>query len=78
MDRLVSEWGYDGLEIAASSVHLDLQRADQDDADVASRLEILDRYGLELFAISNHLAGQASATTRSTSATGPSFATTPG
>ncbi|MDN3310913.1 sugar phosphate isomerase/epimerase family protein [Microbacterium oryzae] len=54
-----AEWGYDGLEIAASGDHLDLQRADEDDAYVQSRLDILDRYGLKVWAISNHLAGQA-------------------
>lgn len=57
--RLAAEWGYDGLEVAASGDHLDLQRADEDDAYVASRLEVLDRHGLKIFAISNHLAGQA-------------------
>jgi len=57
--RLASSWGYDGLEIAASGDHLDLRRADEDDAYLASRLEVLDRYGLKVFAISNHLAGQA-------------------
>ncbi|HIY65496.1 MAG TPA: sugar phosphate isomerase/epimerase, partial [Candidatus Agrococcus pullicola] len=57
--RLAAEWGYDGLEIAASGDHLDLARADEDDAYLRSRLEILDRYGLRVWAISNHLAGQA-------------------
>lgn len=57
--RLAAGWGYDGLEIAASGDHLDLQRADEDPSYVASRLEILDRYGLQVHAISNHLAGQA-------------------
>ena len=57
--RLASEMGYDGLEIAASGDHLDLARADEDDSYVRSRLEILDKYGLKTFAISNHLAGQA-------------------
>ncbi len=57
--RLAASWGYDGLEIAASGDHLDLQRADEDDAYLASRLEILDRHGLRVFALSNHLGGQA-------------------
>ena len=57
--RLAAAWGYDGLEIAASGDHLDLRRADEDDAYAASRREILDRHGLQVFAISNHLAGQA-------------------
>lgn len=45
--RLAAEWGYDGLEIAASGDHLDLKRADEDPAYLQSRLEILDRYGLK-------------------------------
>lgn len=57
--RLAASWGYDGLEIAASGDHLDLERADSDPAYVASRLEILNRHGLKVHAISNHLAGQA-------------------
>ncbi|MGN7222439.1 sugar phosphate isomerase/epimerase family protein [Curtobacterium flaccumfaciens] len=56
---LAAEWGYDGLEIAASGDHLDLARADEDDAYLRSRLEVLDRHGLGVWAISNHLAGQA-------------------
>ncbi|GLY31062.1 sugar phosphate isomerase/epimerase family protein [Kineosporia sp. NBRC 101731] len=57
--RLAAGWGYDGLEIAASGDHLDLKRADEDPAYLQSRLDILDRYGLKVWAISNHLAGQA-------------------
>ncbi|WP_291054795.1 sugar phosphate isomerase/epimerase family protein [Herbiconiux sp.] len=57
--RLAAGWGYDGLEIAASGDHLDLERADQDDAYLRSRTEILDRHGLTVSAISNHLTGQA-------------------
>lgn len=57
--RLAASWGYDGLEIAASGDHLDLERADEDEAYLQSRREILDRHGLQVFAISNHLTGQA-------------------
>ena len=57
--KLAAGWGYDGLEIAASGDHLDLERADQDDAYLASGLEILERNNLRAFAISNHLTGQA-------------------
>lgn len=57
--RLAASWGYDGLEIAASGDHLDLERADEDEDYLRSRLEILDRHGLRVYAISNHLAGQA-------------------
>jgi sugar phosphate isomerase/epimerase len=57
--RLAAGWGYDGLEIAASGDHLDLQRAERDDGYLRSRMEILERHGLTAVAISNHLAGQA-------------------
>lgn len=56
--RHASEWGYDGLEIAVSGEHLDAWRWD-DDAYVEERLALLDRYGLKVWAISNHLTGQA-------------------
>jgi len=57
--RLAASWGYDGLEIACSGDHLDLARADEDPSYLQSRLDILDRHGLKVWAISNHLAGQA-------------------
>ncbi|WP_321888634.1 sugar phosphate isomerase/epimerase family protein [Paraburkholderia bannensis] len=57
--RLAAAWGYDGLEVACSGDHLDVWRAAEDSAYLASRREILDRHGLKLYAISNHLAGQA-------------------
>ena len=56
--RLAGEWGYDGLEIACWGDHLDVSR--WDDAEyVQSRLDILERNGLKVYAISNHLTGQA-------------------
>jgi sugar phosphate isomerase/epimerase len=57
--RLAAEWGYDGLEIACSGDHLDVERGAVDDDYIAGRRKILDRYGLEVFAISVHLQGQA-------------------
>jgi sugar phosphate isomerase/epimerase len=56
--RLAGEWGYDGLEIACWGDHLDVAR--HDDAEyVAGRKAILEKNGLQVFTISNHLAGQA-------------------
>jgi sugar phosphate isomerase/epimerase len=57
--RLASGWGYDGLEIACWGDHFEVDRALADEAYVDTRREILSRYGLEVFAISNHLVGQA-------------------
>jgi sugar phosphate isomerase/epimerase len=57
--RLAGEWGFDGLEIACWGDHLDPARAAEDDAYVRDRLDILERNGLEVYAIANHLTGQA-------------------
>jgi sugar phosphate isomerase/epimerase len=57
--RLASGWGYDGLEIACWGDHFEIDRALTDDAYVQGRLDILDKHGLKVWAISNHLAGQA-------------------
>lgn len=57
--KLASSWGYDGLELACSGDHLDVWRAAEDQRYLDSRREILERNNLQLFAISNHLAGQA-------------------
>ena len=51
-------WGYDGLEIAVSGEHLDAWRWDDDDY-IVDRLSVLERHGLKVWAISNHLTGQA-------------------
>ncbi|MEV7430240.1 sugar phosphate isomerase/epimerase [Nocardioides sp. NPDC092400] len=56
--RLAAGWGYDGLEIAVSGEHLDAWRWDEP-GYVEGRLEILERHGLGVWAISNHLTGQA-------------------
>lgn len=52
-------WGYDGLELACSGDHLDIWRAAEDPHYLTERRAILDRHGLQLHAISNHLTGQA-------------------
>ena len=57
--RLAGEWGYDGLEIACWGDHFDPWAAVEDDGYVAGRREILAKHGLEVYAISNHLTGQA-------------------
>ncbi|KUM33275.1 hypothetical protein AR539_15045 [Arthrobacter sp. EPSL27] len=56
--RLASGWGYDGLEIAVSGDHLDAWRWDEP-GYVDSKLAVLEKYNLKVWAISNHLKGQA-------------------
>src|SRR5690242_4093590 len=57
--RLAGEWGYDGLEIACWGDHFEVDRALTEDGYVEGRHEILERHGLEVWAVSNHLVGQA-------------------
>ena len=57
--KLASNWGYDGLEIACSGEHFDVHRAAVDEKYVGERLSILEKYNLKVYAISNHLKGQA-------------------
>ncbi len=57
--RLAGEWGYDGLEIACWGDHLDVRRAATDPEYVADRKAVLERNGLQVWTIANHLTGQA-------------------
>jgi sugar phosphate isomerase/epimerase len=53
-----SGWGYDGLELACWGDHLDVDKAAVDIAYCQNQRAILEKYNLQLFAISHHLAGQ--------------------
>ena len=55
----VSEWGFDGLELACWGDHFDVQQALSDPGYTDSRREILDRHNLQCFALGAHLVGQA-------------------
>ena len=57
--KKASEWGYDGLELACWGDHFDVERALADDRYCDQRRELLARHGLKVFAIANHLVGQA-------------------
>ena len=52
-------WGFDGLELACWGDHFDVERALSEDGYVRERRDLLAKHGLQVFAISNHLAGQA-------------------
>ena len=54
----VSSWGFDGLELACWGDHFEVDTALEDDGYVRGRWDILQRYGLKCFAVSNHLVGQ--------------------
>jgi sugar phosphate isomerase/epimerase len=53
------DWGYEGLELACWGDHFDVERALADDRYCDERRELLARHGLRVFAIANHLVGQA-------------------
>ena len=57
--RLAGEWGYDGLEIACWGDHFDPWAAVEDPTYIQTRHDILEKNGLKVYAISNHLTGQA-------------------
>jgi sugar phosphate isomerase/epimerase len=53
------EMGFDGLELACWGDHFEVQRALREPEYAQSRWDLLHRHGLQCFAISNHLVGQA-------------------
>jgi sugar phosphate isomerase/epimerase len=55
----VAGWGFDGLELACWGDHFDVAAALADDSYLKQLKELLDRHGLEVWAIGNHLVGQA-------------------
>ena len=52
-------WGYDGLELACWGDHFDPVRGAEDPDYCVARRELLASHGLDVWAISNHLVGQA-------------------
>lgn len=52
-----SSFGYDGLELACWGDHFEVNKAD--DAYCSTKRKLLEKHGLKLFSISNHLVGQA-------------------
>ncbi|MDP9172653.1 MAG: sugar phosphate isomerase/epimerase [Planctomycetota bacterium] len=53
------KFGYDGVELACWGDHFDVKAALEDRSYCQGRWEILNRHGLQAFAISAHLVGQA-------------------
>jgi sugar phosphate isomerase/epimerase len=51
-------WGYDGLELACWGDHFDVDQALKDDKYCKAKRDLLQKHGLEVFAISTHLVGQ--------------------
>lgn len=56
--KMMAEIGYQGLELACWGDHMDVFKAAEDLGYCKRQKAILQKYNLQLFAISNHLAGQ--------------------
>ncbi len=56
--KMAAGFGYDGLELACWGDHMEVDKAAVDKDYCKQQKAILEANGLELFAISNHLAGQ--------------------
>jgi sugar phosphate isomerase/epimerase len=54
-----SKWGYEGIELPCWGDHFNVQKALTDEQYCKGRHELLGKYGLKVWAISNHLVGQA-------------------
>jgi sugar phosphate isomerase/epimerase len=54
----VSEWGFDGLELACWGDHFEVNKALENDSYIRDKHDLLAKYGLQCFAISVHLVGQ--------------------
>jgi sugar phosphate isomerase/epimerase len=59
MCKKARAFGYDGLELACWGDHFEVDKALKDKNYVKGRWDILCSHGLDCFAISNHLVGQA-------------------
>ncbi len=57
--RKASEFGYQGLELACWGDHFEIDKALADDGYCSNRRDLLERYDLQIHAISAHLVGQA-------------------
>ncbi len=57
--EMASDWGYDGLELACWGDHFEVDKALTDDGYCKAKRDLLESFGLNCFAISHHLVGQA-------------------
>jgi sugar phosphate isomerase/epimerase len=52
-------FGFDGLELACAGDHFEVSKAVSEPSYCENKRKTLDKHGLQVFSISNHLAGQA-------------------
>jgi sugar phosphate isomerase/epimerase len=56
---LAKQLGFDGLELACAGDHFDVEKALRDPGYCRAQRQILEKHGLQVFSISDHLVGQA-------------------
>lgn len=57
--EMMAGFGYDGLELACWGDHFEVDKALEDDSYCTAKREVLKKHGLDVYAISAHLVGQA-------------------
>jgi sugar phosphate isomerase/epimerase len=57
--RKFKGFGFDGLELACWGDHFEVDKALKDDDYCAKKRQLLEKNGMQVFALSNHLVGQA-------------------
>ena len=57
--RKCRDWGFDGLELACWGDHFEVDKAMADSEYCARKRALLEKHNMQVFSISNHLAGQA-------------------
>jgi sugar phosphate isomerase/epimerase len=56
--KKVSDWGFDGLELACWGDHFEVDKALASDSYVRQKRDLLEKYNLKCWSISTHLVGQ--------------------
>ena len=51
-------WGFDGLELSCGGDHFEVDKALESDSYIPQKRDLLEKYQLKCFSISNHLVGQ--------------------
>jgi sugar phosphate isomerase/epimerase len=59
MCKKAKKFGYDGLELACWGDHFEVNKVLEDKSYIKRKWEMLDKHGLECYAVSAHLVGQA-------------------
>ena len=54
----MSEWGFDGVELACAGEHFDVVKALEDDGYIPAKKALLEKYGLKCVCLTSHLVGQ--------------------